>query len=497
MSIARPQPIPFGRNLVQTANAGINSIGRLPTPVTIYLVLVMTPAAFTAGSLYLTVLRIFLLVMVIPLLFRLVSGRYGRILMTDILFVLHMAWAAVALWVNNPDQVVTQMGSIGPEFLGGYLVGRAYIRNKADFIALCRWLGLAVCVLFPFAIFETLTGVPPIVRAIEAIPAVRSVNDTGMMRMGLSRVQGVFSHPIHFGLFCSTAVSLTFVAMKGVLPTFQRLAISFVVASCVFVSLSSGALLAMIMHIILIGWAAIFLRTGKVWTLLLITTVIAYVAVDLLSDRTPVRVFFSYATFSSHNAYWRGIIFDWGMRNVWANPVYGLGLNDWVRPFFMYSGSMDNFWLVMAVRYGIPGFLTIAVGYAIGMWRVGRRDFSADAAMILLRRAWMFTFLGLTFTLCTVHLWTALYSYVFFLFGAGMWFITATDSIDKGEGPDSLQQRNARRPGPQRRGEPSRMASASIATDHDPKVEPPADSGSAPEESPYTRFARHHQRQFP
>jgi hypothetical protein len=240
----------------------------------------------------------------------------------------------------------------------------------------------------------------------------------------------------------------------------------------------------MIMHIFFIVWGAIFLRTGKAWILLLILAAIAYVLIDLLSNRTPIRVFFSYATFSPHTAYWRGIIFDWGMRNVWANPLFGLGLNDWVRPSFMSSGSMDNFWLVMAVRYGIPGFLTIAAGYAIAMWRVGRCDFSGDAAMILLRRAWMFTFLGLTFTLCTVHIWTSLYSYVFFLFGAGMWFITAQTTPDPA-GSSGIPQHGIARHGGQRRVTPVQDAPVTLATEPTP-----AQAGS-----PYTRFPRQHQRQ--
>ena len=54
-----------------------------------------------------------------------------------------------------------------------------------------------------------------------------------------------------------------------------------------------------------------------------------------------------------------------------------------------------------------------------------RRDFSADLILTLLRRAWVFTFLGLSFTLTTVHVWTNVYSFVFFMFGAGIWLITA------------------------------------------------------------------------
>jgi len=78
----------------------------------------------------------------------------------------------------------------------------------------------------------------------------------------------------------------------------------------------------------------------------------------------------------------------------------------------------------MAVRYGIPGFSLIAAGYFIALWRIGRRDFSSDPDLIRIRRAWMFTFIGLSLALCTVHVWTTVYSYVFFLFGAGMWLVS-------------------------------------------------------------------------
>ena len=144
----------------------------------------------------------------------------------------------------------------------------------------------------------------------------------------------------------------------------------------------------------------------------------------------------SYATFSAHNAYYRELIFEWGMVNVWAHPIFGIGLNDWVRPSFMHHSSMDNFWLVMAVRYGIPGFLLLAIGYLIVIFRVMRRDFAGQERMILLRRAWVFTFLGLTFTLCTVHIWTNIYSFVFFMFGAGVWFIFYTPPPADADDPD-------------------------------------------------------------
>ena len=145
----------------------------------------------------------------------------------------------------------------------------------------------------------------------------------------------------------------------------------------------------------------------------------------------------SYATFSAHNAYWRSLIFEWGMINLWGSPIFGIGLNDWVRPFFMHSSSIDNFWLLNAMQYGIPGFVLLGVGYLPALWWVGRRNFDADQRLFQLRRAWMLTFAGLTLTLCTVHVWTSIYSFVFFLFGAGMWFLTVDASSDQ-QNPDSV-----------------------------------------------------------
>jgi len=178
----------------------------------------------------------------------------------------------------------------------------------------------------------------------------------------------------------------------------------------------------------LIGWAWVFRKVGVRWIVFFGLCTVMYVVIDLLSNRTPIQVFLHYATFNSHNAYFRKIIFDWGIKNVWANPVFGIGLNDWERPVYMRSGSMDNFWLVMAVRYGLPGFLLLASGYLYGIWRVGRRNLNGDIPLLRLRQSWVIGMVGVTFSLTTVHVWGEIYSFIFFFFGAGMWMITATPS---------------------------------------------------------------------
>lgn len=401
-------------------------LGKLPVPVLLYLLTVLLPVFFNIGPLAMSGMRAYLIVLVVPLTFMLLSGKFGRLMWTDALFFAHIGWMSVAIAMNNPEMVIQNTGAAAVEFLGGYLVGRAYIRSRADFIGLCRWLGLLVALTLPLAMIESQTGRAVLPILLNKLPGVSSIGYFYIEpRMGLERSKVVFIHPIHYGLFASTAFALTIVGLKGLIPDGRRLFLGAAIGICVFLSLSSGAMLPMVMQIFLISWIALFHRMNRPWLVLGLLTAAAYIIVDMISNRSALMVFLSYATFSSHNAYWRAQIFEWGMVNVWANPIFGLGFNDWVRPFYMYSGSMDNFWLVQAVRYGIPGFLLIAVGYGIGLLKVGFRNFAADPVLAQLRRGWMFTFIGLTLTMCTVHIWAAIYSFVFFMFGAGMWFIHA------------------------------------------------------------------------
>lgn len=313
-------------------------------------------------------------------------------------------------------------------------------------MALSKALAVLTACTLPFALHEALTGRPIIIEMIEKLPGINSVEViTYEKRMGLERVQLSLAHPIHYGLFCSIVFSLTLVALRDVIGTTQRICLGMIVGICCFLSLSSGAILALLLQMGMMAWTIVFRRVRARWWILVGLFVLAYVVIDILSDRTPIRVFMNYATFSAHNAYWRGLIFDWGMVNVWGSPILGIGMNDWVRPEFMEPvSSIDNFWLLMAMRYGIPGFLLLVVGYGITILRIMARGLARDSRLIQIRRAWVFTFLGLSFTLCTVHVWTNLYSFVFFMFSAGIWLSFATpDPHDRSATNSRTQHRHS------------------------------------------------------
>jgi hypothetical protein len=435
--------------IVDNRKNSVETKAGLAWPAVVYLIAVVTPVNANLGPIFLTSVRAVLLVMLIPMLIRLLTGKNGRLLITDIFFFLFIAWGVMALGVTSPGQAISQGGSIGLEFIGGYLMGRVYVTDRASFISLCRWLVILVLISVPFALNEALTGRPIIVEYFHKLPGITSVPVVTIEgRMGLERVQYTFAHPIHYGLFCSVAFSLCFVALKGVYNLPRRLLSSLIIMLSGFLALSSGALLAIVLQIALITWSLVFTSVKARWWMLVGLFVLMYLAIDLLSNRAPIFVFMSYATFSAHNAYWRSIIFDWGVKNLIGDlslnippaPWFGLGMNDWIRPSYMHSGSMDNFWLVIAIRYGIPGLILLLVGYVFAVAKIMGRNFDGNVALLQIRRAWVFTFLGLSFTLSTVYVWTNIYSFVFFIFGAGMWLIMVEPDVSSPVGSEPKQE---------------------------------------------------------
>lgn len=403
--------------------------GHLSFVVILYLMTIALPVHFDIAGIFMTSTRAVLLVTTIPIAVRLFTGKLGRVLPTDVLLLTYILWAISTLFINSRSQAITIGGSYAVELYGSYLLARNYIRTPEQFRAVCRALLAVLAFVLPFAIYETQTGRPPIPLFIAKLPAIYSWNDyynvLAGRRLGLERSQVIFSHPIHFGLFCASMISLALVAFKGLIPSFQRYLLGGMVCAGVIASVSSGALLPMALQVGLMLWAWVLRPVRARWVILISIIVVCYVIVDILANRSPVTVFLSYATLSPGTALGRIQIFEWGMNNVWKNPIIGIGLNDWERPWWK-SSSMDNFWLLVTVRYGIPGFFLLISAYFWLVWKVARRNLGDGGAIWQFRRAWVFMQIGIIVTLSTVDVWATIQSYVFFLLGCGAWFVSAS-----------------------------------------------------------------------
>jgi hypothetical protein len=188
-----------------------------------------------------------------------------------------------------------------------------------------------------------------------------------------------------------------------------------------FVSLSAGAWMMLGVQIALAGWDGMTKGMPGRWGVLLGAVVMVLVVVSMLSNRSPVQVFIGYASFSSASSYNRILIWQYGTAEVGRHPLFGIGLGEWVRAPWM-STSMDNFWLVNAVRYGLPALIFLVLGIMLILFKSAAQK-NAGVAWESCRMAWITTVAGASIAACTVHLWNNTFGFFMFIVGAGAWLI--------------------------------------------------------------------------
>jgi hypothetical membrane protein len=365
-----------------------------------------------------------LIVMILPMMLQLLSGRKGRMHLFDMLVMAHCAWAVIALinW-GGIAQGIESGGIYVVEFAGAYLLGRLYIRSYEDFAAMARaYVGLVLATLL-FTVPEALTGIHILHDGISGAvggPMAPFIEP----RMGLERTFGPFDHPILYGVFCASAFSLAYlVVAERRLMNLSGMAKVIGVGLATFMSASGGPYVVLMMQGFVAAWERVLGKVQGRWAALFTLFGLTYVGIDLFSTKTPFHVFVNYFTFSKQSAYNRILIFEYGTAEVARHPVFGIGLGDWERPVWM-SDSMDNFWLVTAVRYGVPAFLLL-LGLLLGiLWKAGQRK-NLPPEWRRARHAWAFTLFGITVAAATVHLWNALFVLFLFLIGSGAWLLDA------------------------------------------------------------------------
>ena len=430
-----------GGHEAEAASATPSTIETASAPVllALFLVSLLIPVRIYVGDLLFSPVRIFLVLAFLPLFFRLVSGKVGRIRPVDILIGLYCLWMALSLFITHGTDRIAFIGITIVELFGGYLVGRTMVLGQADYRAFFRYFFMALLFMLPFVLVEQVTRRLLINDIVGLVFRTFPYVDYGQ-RMGLNRIQTVFEHPILSGLFWSAGIGNLYFLNRDRLA--RALPQAGLAGFTTAMALSSGPFLVAMLQFGMIAWEKI---TRAKWKLLLALGILAYIVVDLLSNRTPFEVLISYATFNQGTAYNRVHIWNYGMQNVMSSPVFGIGLNDWFRPPWMHSGSFDNFWLLQAMRYGIPAFAFLALGVTASIWGITRAQ-GLSTGEKQCRTGYMVALTGFIFTLATVHVWGATSVFFMFYIGAGVWIAQAGDRDAEEEAPESGSRRGTVRP---------------------------------------------------
>eukprot|EP00439_Symbiodinium_sp_Y106_P088274 s1_g810.t1 len=301
------------------------------------------------------------------------------------------------------------IGITGLEYLVPYFTARVFVRSREDLAAVIKvlmWLAIGISV---FAWIEAITAF--------SLFRGESIASQGQ-RLGLYRAAGPFPGPIQWGFFASSLVA--FMVSQAMGPgrfKFGHLVATILVLGAVFTSLSSAAYMAVAIQIGLTAYLLMSIRLDRRWLLFAVGAMLLYVFIDLLSNRTPVHVFFSYATLNPWTGYYRLLVWDFGWQNFLTSPLVGIGFNDWFRAHWM-TASIDAYWLVLLMRYGILGTLPLVLATLAALRIVGRSiEREPTEFPIGIAIAWSFSVISAIVVGFTVHYFGHALLVMMFLFG--------------------------------------------------------------------------------
>ena len=396
---------------------------KIAWPVLIFVVSLVIPWIIALGPLSMSPYRFVLLALLVPCLVMWVRGRAGPIRAVDVLVLLYCIWAAISLAVDQGlGASVQSSGIFFIETMGAYLLARCYVRTAAEFESMVALVTKVIILLLPFAAYEWVTGQKPLLMAFGAVfPTV----DVTLMqpRLGFWRVQGPFAHSIMFGLFCGSMFVLAFYVPAAGYKTVRRRVMTGLVMATAVMSMSSAPIAGVVVQIALIGWNWILRQYKFRWKILWGLIFAAYLMIELGSNQSPVQFYISYFTFDKGTGWFRLYIWEFGSASVANNPLFGIGFGDWVRPTWMAPDSVDNFWLLTAMRYGIPGLAFILGAYLLLLFSIAAKKFEGEKLQNY-KMAYLICMTTYFIVGTTAHLWAAPYVWFVFLLGSGVWFLS-------------------------------------------------------------------------
>lgn len=418
---AREAKAPMGR-------AGVKAPAEkaaFPAITLMMLIVTVLPVSFYMGGVLLNPSRLLLMVLIFPALIRWASGKVGKPILPDYMFLGFGVWMLISLALNQGiGRTGVYWGSQFVEVVGAYFVGRAFIISRACFMFMVRAYLILILFLLPIGIYENLTGEVIYLNLLDSLPGLDAPGSVNYgPRMGLHRAQVAFHHPILYGVVVSTAFSFAWLVLKAKgRGTGSRVISSAIVTVATISSMSAGAIVSVATQIMLIAWDWILRANAARWKIFFGILAFFYVVIDLVSNRSPFAAVLSRLTFSNSTAYNRIRIWDFGSAEVMRHPIFGMGLfSDWIRPFFM-SDSIDNHWLLMAMRFGLPGIFLLLGPFIWIIYKISRKQF-ANEQSYLLGRAVVFSMSGAIIALCTVAAFASTFSMILFLLGGAVFLL--------------------------------------------------------------------------
>ena len=393
------------------------SRGNLPVvlaAILFYTLLIPTQFNITIADVYLSPFRIYLIGATLYILAG-AARQSMRFVWPDLFMILTLCWIWIASYFSSGSvsTAVIMGGSHTVDIGLSYFLARASIQTVGDFRRLLVLIAPGAGFISAIVVLESITHTLILQRVASSITG--AIAPPRMeVRIGLMRGWGSFPHPILAGICLG---SLLPIYMLSGLRGWPKVVGVLAAIGGIF-SLSSAAMLAVVVGGLLCVYDWLTRRIGNLnWRIFLLATTILYAAVELTSKSGFYSLLVRYVSLNTATAYNRVLIWNFGTANVAEHPWFGIGYADWDRPDWMHSDSFDHFWLITALRFGIPAFVFMFGATMIGLSMIALKSRELPHHDATFLRGTAISVAVFALGVNSVSLWMAALAWFFMLLG--------------------------------------------------------------------------------
>lgn len=332
-------------------------------------------SSFQIGGLRFTIARAILVLIAPYICFRFVAMmiRPGyRFVASDILVPLAGLWMFTSITVVQGIQMAAaSAGNQVLEFCMTYIAARALVRCDEDVLSVVKTICLSVSLVALLSLLDSASGTYVVHNWFHSVTGyVRAFQID--YRMGLLRASGTLEHPILLGTVCAISCLLVPLLRPGL-----RVPLGVCSLIGLIFSFSAAPLSGLIIGVGITIYDYMFRQVRERWTILSIAA-LTVISLVFIFANNPISRLCDF-TFDPDSAYYRTLIWHYGTAALMQSPVFGIGLyTEWAREDWM-SKSVDTFWLMSAMTYGIPGCFLMATAWVTPfLWPAEREKPDAD-----------------------------------------------------------------------------------------------------------------------
>ena len=322
------------------------------------------------------------------------KGRH--FVLCDFLALTTTAWMIVASIASAGVSEIPTAGGDALDFLGGYLISRAYCFGRPALDTFIRVLKIFAIIVIILAMADTISGRMIVHETIA--PWLEP-----QMRNGWVRAASTFNHPILLGVFCALTAAILLYWEKTLLRRSVAAGLCFL--GCIL-SLSSAAFMAFSIILVAFIYDQLMRRYSWRWSAfwIMIGTLIFAVFV---ATAHPLNWVLSHLTLDPQTGYYRIMIWDTALTYIAQSPVIGYAYHQFNN--VILDNTVDCIWLVLSLRFGVP-MVVLFFLTNVAAFFPSQRNFkgTADVHMDQMRRAFTLVLLMFMFTGLTVHFWKSM-----------------------------------------------------------------------------------------